>query len=130
MYRLLRRKPERAIAFMFPDTAEKIAQNKEKIELAIMFMEASLPMSLREEGTYNDLTEKNSFPLELLEDIRVPTFIVHGTKDRWAPPETAERAAELIPRAELTLFEGDHIFFIAQKEKFREYLRECLKGLD
>ena len=126
MYRILSRNPERAIALMFPDTSKRIHRDIEKIELAVRFMEASLPMSLREEGTYNDLTEKNSFPLELLGDIRVPTFIAHGAKDQWAPLEMAEKAGELIPNAELTVFAGDHIFFIAQREEFREYLEGIL----
>jgi pimeloyl-ACP methyl ester carboxylesterase len=50
----------------------------------------------------------NSFPLE---DIRVPTLLVHAADDRLAPYECVPPAAARIPRARLVTIEaGGHLF--------------------
>ena len=50
----------------------------------------------------------DAFPLE---DIRVPTLVLHAADDRLAPYEHVEPAAERIPNARLVTIEaGGHLF--------------------
>jgi pimeloyl-ACP methyl ester carboxylesterase len=50
--------------------------------------------------------------LDRLGSITCPTLVAGGRYDHIAPPENSEKIAELIPHAELKLYEGGHIFFL------------------
>jgi 3-oxoadipate enol-lactonase len=62
-----------------------------------------------------------------LDDISVPTLILHGTGDRVLPVENSELLAELLPHAETEFVEdGAHLFFIEQDERISERIRGFL----
>jgi pimeloyl-ACP methyl ester carboxylesterase len=50
--------------------------------------------------------------LDRLDRITCPTIIAAGRYDHIAPPENAEKIAELIPQADLRFYEGGHVFFL------------------
>ena len=51
----------------------------------------------------------------LLEVVRVPTLILHGTQDENAPYDASKAAAARIPTAELVTFEGaDHLMIVTR----------------
>jgi len=86
----MERKPEKVLAGMHPATAKRLQEDP-----------------------------RRRFSWELLSEICVPTIIMHGTDDEWAPVEIARRAAEEIPDAQYVEFEGaDHLFFITHSERF------------
>jgi pimeloyl-ACP methyl ester carboxylesterase len=64
---------------------------------------------------------------ELLEQIKVPTLVVHGTEDRVIPHAEAEAMAELLPEAGLVLLEGTgHMTPLEQPEAFNAALKDFL----
>ena len=117
--RKMERDPEKVLAGMHPDTARLLLEDPVLMDMAIVVMRTSFPMTLREEGTYNDMRREQAFPWEKLAEIGVPAIILNGTDDEWAPVDVARRAASEIPGAHFVEFEGaDHLFFITQREKF------------
>ncbi|GAA0717795.1 hypothetical protein GCM10009060_07010 [Halorubrum trapanicum] len=65
-----------------------------------------------------------------LGDLSVPTLVLHGTADRVLPVANAELLAELLPHAEVELFEGGpHLFFIEERERVNDRVRSFLGGV-
>ena len=89
-------------------------------------------MAERIEGTRNDIriTQTTSYPLQ---DLAVPTLVVHGSKDPLVPfEEHGKRLAEEIPGAQLFLAEGgEHVTIFTHRREVQSrvsaFLRE-LKG--
>jgi len=64
-----------------------------------------------------------------LEQIEVPTLVVHGTEDRLMHVSNGELIARLIPDARLELLEGSgHMFFWEQPQRSAELVREHASG--
>ncbi|WP_049897989.1 alpha/beta fold hydrolase [Halorubrum distributum] len=62
-----------------------------------------------------------------LADLSVPTLVLHGTEDRVLPVENADLLAELLPHADVELFEGGpHLFFIEDRERVNDRVRTFL----
>jgi pimeloyl-ACP methyl ester carboxylesterase len=61
-------------------------------------------------GTY-DATDR-------LHEIRVPTLILHGKKDRFAPYRLAEEMHAGIEGSKLIAFEGGHLFLFFRQKQF------------
>jgi pimeloyl-ACP methyl ester carboxylesterase len=66
-----------------------------------------------------------------LDELMVPTLILHGRRDRSAPLALAEEMRSRIPGARMTVFPGGHLFFMfRQRKRFEaavaEYLAEDL----
>ena len=84
-------------------------------------------------GTENDVreTQVQTYPLE---QIDVPTLIVHGTRDPFVPfANHGELFARRIPGAELIALEGgEHAAIFTHREEARArvtgYLRSSAKG--
>ena len=65
-----------------------------------------------------------------LGDLSVPTLILHGTADRVLPVENADLLAELLPHAEVELFEGGpHLFFVEERERVNDRIGSFLGGV-
>ena len=65
-----------------------------------------------------------------LGDLSVPTLILHGTADRVLPVENADLLAELLPHAEVELFEdGPHLFFVEERERVNDRIGSFLGGV-
>jgi pimeloyl-ACP methyl ester carboxylesterase len=62
-----------------------------------------------------------------LDELSLPTLILHGTGDEVLPVENAHALAEALPHADLELFEGGpHLFFVEQADAVTERLRTFL----
>ena len=62
-----------------------------------------------------------------LDDLSVPTLVLHGTDDRVLPVENGRLLADLIPDARLVEVDGgSHLFFIEQADRVNDELREFL----
>lgn len=56
--------------------------------------------------------------MDRLGDIRVPTTIMHGRKDRIAPFRQARAMREAIPGSTMVSFHGGHLFFMTRQRKW------------
>jgi len=62
-----------------------------------------------------------------LDEIDVPTLILHGTGDRVLPVENGELLADALPDAQVTFHEdGPHLFFIEEADRVNDQLRGFL----
>jgi pimeloyl-ACP methyl ester carboxylesterase len=64
------------------------------------------PISERRPGVQNDLTSVNAMNDFKWEEIRVPTFLIHGEKDSLIPVEYSQEVARHLPNAELVIING------------------------
>ena len=85
------------------------------------------PTSTRKAGLLNDMTqfqEHDGYPLE---EISVPTLVVHGTADIVVPYSQGVISAERIPGAEFLSIEGGtHLCFISHQDIVQKKLVEFL----
>ena len=62
---------------------------------------------------------------ERLQEVEVPTLVIHGTEDRLMHVSNGELIARLIPGARLELLEGSgHMFFWEQPDRSAQLVRE------
>jgi pimeloyl-ACP methyl ester carboxylesterase len=85
-------------------------------------------MHLRMDGTEDDIRVSYSYDYPL-EDISVPTLVVHGTQDSMLPyPVHGAALAALIPGAEhLAVEGGDHVAIFTHREQVRERVMAFLR---
>jgi len=96
---------------------------------AIRLMATSVPMRPRWAGLTNDAEFLMSLETYPLETLRVPTLIVHGTRDSIVPLSHAEYAASSIPNAALMRLEGaGHFGAFLRPEETRLRIAEFLNG--
>jgi non-heme chloroperoxidase len=62
--------------------------------------------------------------------LAVPTLVIHGDADASAPlPSTGARTAELVPGAQLVVYEGaPHGLYLTHRERFNADLLRCHRG--
>ena len=91
-------------------------------------LQAGFPISERLAGTLNDF-DHFKFPSPApLEEIRVPTLVVHGTGDALVPYNQGQEAAERIPAAEIiSVPGGSHIWMATHAEKVNPQVLTFLK---
>jgi pimeloyl-ACP methyl ester carboxylesterase len=64
-----------------------------------------------------------------LPGLRVPTLVLHGTRDPVLPAANGELIARLVPGARLELLDGaGHLFWHERPERTAELLREHARG--
>jgi pimeloyl-ACP methyl ester carboxylesterase len=85
--------------------------------------------SKRRVGLLNDERHLTSMPVYPLEEINVPTLVLHGTADEIVPFSHAEHLAEKVPHAKLVSVKGGkHIFFATHREPVLGSVIEFLKA--
>ncbi len=62
-----------------------------------------------------------------LHEIRAPTLILHGKKDRLAPHELAEETHRGIADSSMTTFDGGHLFLFSKQREFLDSVSGFLK---
>lgn len=86
------------------------------------------PTSIRLEGFLNDLNQIKSSPTDSLDQIKVPTLVIHGTADAVVPYRQGLHNAASIPNAQfLSITGGTHLCFISHSEVIRTTLVQFLK---
>jgi pimeloyl-ACP methyl ester carboxylesterase len=88
-------------------------------------MESLFPISPKREGAIFDSLVSNPAVDEIpLEELAIPTLIVHAADDRLAPYETAPPAAARVPGATLlTIDRGGHLLLGAERRVREEVAR-------
>lgn len=64
-----------------------------------------------------------------LGEIRAPTLVLHGEKDRLAPPRVVEEMAKGIAGSRVRAFKGGHLFFLWDSEGFADAVSGFLDGV-
>jgi len=93
---------------------------------------SSVPATARNPGRENDRQQRTDRAIDNwpLEKIRVPTLIIHGTKDENSSYELSVKAVSRIPGAKLATIEGvDHFFPITRGPEMRTYMRDFLSKI-
>src|SRR5215204_4044741 len=102
------------------DVQEQIPERPR--QLVSDFLHSLNPISLREEGIYNDRDTLAMLPEEVfrLEQITVPTLVVHAVDDGLQPYRHGENTATRVPDAEFLSYEqGGHLLLL-QLDEVRE----------
>ena len=87
----------------------EVAGDPARLAVAVRLADTTFPLDLRREGTLNDGRLVTNLPPLPLGDLRVPTLVLHGTRDANVPPAQSVAAAAAIPGARLVSIEGgDH----------------------
>ncbi|WP_430505830.1 alpha/beta fold hydrolase [Haloparvum sp. PAK95] len=64
-----------------------------------------------------------------LDELSLPTLVMHGTADRVLPVENGDLLADRLPNAEYERVDGgSHLFFIEKRERVNERVREFLEA--
>jgi len=131
MQRRAARDPEAAARRSIPDPAvrARTLQDPEAGPLFTALLRSTADrIPLRLPGTENDIrvTRTTTYPLE---QIAVPTLVVHGTADRLVPfPEHGQALAARIPGAELLAVEdGDHVAIFTHRAAVRVRVTQFLR---
>jgi pimeloyl-ACP methyl ester carboxylesterase len=101
---------------------QRILDDPAKLALLKRMVRSSQPPSLRQTGVDNDAAELPVLNLPL-QQITVPTLIIHGTADRNVPFSFSEQFAQHVPHARLAALEGaDHFMSVSHQEEFNEHV--------
>ena len=94
---------------------EDIKKSPTQIEWYKEFLRSTMPLSVRKSGLDNDLKQLKTVGDYPLEEIKVPTLIVHGTADKDVPITHAEFANSKILNSSLISLEGvGHIIWLGK----------------
>jgi pimeloyl-ACP methyl ester carboxylesterase len=102
------------------DVQEQIPERPR--QLASDVVDSMNPISLREDGIYHDRDTLTVLPQDVfrLEQITVPTLVVHAVDDGLQPYSHAENTATQVPDAEFLSYEqGGHLLLL-QLDEVRE----------
>jgi pimeloyl-ACP methyl ester carboxylesterase len=85
---------------------------------------------LRKTGLVNDMDQFAVMPVYPLEQIKAPTFVVHGKADDEVPFDHADLLMQKVPHAKLLAIEGgNHIAFYIHASTVMPALRTFLEAL-
>jgi pimeloyl-ACP methyl ester carboxylesterase len=102
------------------DVQEQIPERPR--QLASDVVDSMNPISLREDGIYHDRDTLTVLPQDVftLDQITVPTLVVHAVDDGLQPYSHAENTATQVPDAEFLSYEqGGHLLLL-QLDEVRE----------
>ncbi len=92
-----------------PHLRKQIEGDPEKVKILDELIHTAYPTSMRLSGMLNDGTQIDRLEPIPLEQIQVPTLVVHGTKDEVVPFQQGVQSASRIPQAKfLPVYEGFH----------------------
>ncbi len=111
----------------------QIKPDREKMHLLDVLYHTTFPSTLRRDGMINDLQQLTVLPDYPLEQITVPTLVVHACNDPIMPFEMGEYTASTIPNAQfLRLEDGGHFACITHREEtipvVQGFLNRCFAG--
>ena len=90
------------------------------------FVNSLVMNDLRTAGYRNDMRQFAALPAYPLQDIAVPTLIIHGTRDVDIPFDQARQMADAIPGSRLVVVEGAQHFTTMVGDKARAMARSFL----
>ncbi len=110
-----------------PTLRKQVTPNSDKMSIIEELVQTAYPTSLRLSGMLNDATQIDNQGYLPLEEIRVPTMVIHGTADDVVPFEQGVSSAARIPGAKfLPVYEGTHYCVLTHLEVTRPAIMEFL----
>jgi pimeloyl-ACP methyl ester carboxylesterase len=107
-------------------------EDPKEVELARLLAKSVIPLRSRTDGSVNDFDMLRTLDVESwpLEQLTVPTLILHGNADRNAPYEGSVAAAARIPNAALVTFDGvGHEVSLTRAREIDEEMHRFIAGL-
>jgi 2-hydroxy-6-oxonona-2,4-dienedioate hydrolase len=105
----------------------QIKLEREKMRLLDALYRTTFPSTLRREGMINDMQQLTLLPSYPLEQITVPTLVVHAVNDPIIPFESGEFSAHTIPNAQfLRLEDGGHFVCVTHREEIMPIVQKFL----
>lgn len=107
-------------------------KDSEQRAMVSTLMMSSVPAIARNPGRENDRMQRTDRAVDMwpLEKIRVPTMIIHGTKDENSSYELSVKAVARIPGAKLVTLEGaDHFMTVTRAAEVRGHIREFVTSV-
>jgi pimeloyl-ACP methyl ester carboxylesterase len=110
-----------------PTLRKQVTPNPDKMSIIEELVQTAYPTSLRLSGMLNDAYQIDHQGYIPLEEIRVPTLVIHGTADDVVPFEQGVNSAARIPGAKfLPVYEGTHYCVLTHLEVTRPAIMEFL----
>jgi 2-hydroxy-6-oxonona-2,4-dienedioate hydrolase len=108
----------------------RIKPDLEKMRLLDALYHTTFPSTPRREGMLNDLQQLTVLPSYPIEQITVPTLVVHAVNDPIIPFDMGEFSAHTIPNAQfLRLEDGGHFTSVTHREEVvpvvQAFLNRC-----
>jgi pimeloyl-ACP methyl ester carboxylesterase len=101
-----------------PALLAKIKHDREKMRLLDALYRTTFPSTLRRDGMINDMRQLTILPRYPLEQITVPTLVVHAVNDPIIPFEAGEFSANTLPSSQfLRLEDGGHFACVTHREE-------------
>jgi pimeloyl-ACP methyl ester carboxylesterase len=123
MRKKMEKEPEKAASRSIADKAlrARVLQDPETAELFFGLQRSVLDRMVRRlPGTENDIRQTRAEMGYPLEEISVPTLVVHGTSDSLVPFVQAKALASRVPAAELLMIEGgEHASIFTHRAEVR-----------
>lgn len=118
-----------------PNLRRQVAAQPEKLEVIDELVHTAYPMSLRLSGLLNDAIQIDHLENINLEQVQVPTLVIHGTADEVVPFQQGVRSASRIPQAcFLPVYGGTHYCALTHLELtfpvIRKFMAKHLKQDD
>ena len=130
MRKKIEKDPEKAATRSIPDDALRVQVLKDPETGPLFFaLQSSVldRMSKRLSGTENDIRQTRAKMAYSLEQIAVPTLVVHGTSDSAVPYAQAKALASRVPGAEmLTIEGGEHVSIYTNRAQVRAMIDRFL----
>ena len=105
----------------------KIKPDREKMDLLDALYQTTFPSTPRRDGMLNDLQQLTTFPRYPMEQITVPTLVIHAANDPIIPFASGEFSAHSIPKAQfLKLEDGGHFTSVTHREVTMPAIRAFL----
>ena len=120
---------EALASFMLPNPVnqQKLLQNPKQLENLKKTIWSIWPLSIRKEGFTNDYLQFSNLSLHL-NDIKVPTLVIHGTEDINVDISQGEAIARLVPNATMYVVEGgDHMMMSTHSEQIEGAIENFFK---
>ena len=104
-------------------TDEWIADNPENWQKLEQLSLASRRPDRDEEGAWKQLAaRKRHDTYDRLDKLTMPVLLTGGRYDGIAPPENMRALCDSLPKAELRLYDGGHLFFLQDKRAYPDMI--------
>jgi 2-hydroxy-6-oxonona-2,4-dienedioate hydrolase len=102
----------------------------EKMRLLDALYKTTFPSTPRREGMMNDMKQLTNFSIYPIEQVSIPTLVIHAVNDPIIPFESGEYSAHTIPNARfLRLEDGGHFACVTHQEEtipiIQKFLNRC-----
>jgi pimeloyl-ACP methyl ester carboxylesterase len=113
------------------DLLARIEPDREKMQLLDALYWTTFPTNLRRDGMINDMKQLTAFPPLAIQQISIPTLVIHAVNDPIVPFQSGEYACRNIPHAQfLRLEDGGHFACITQRKQTIPAIHEFLDNID